>query len=76
MPCGGNTPLGELPGNRQWTLRVKMKPHRRHFVPVEDEGHAAAAVVQVAAVGLALGGGGLSRRRSGHGAHPPVVAGR
>lgn len=52
-----------------------MKPHRWHFVPVEDEGHAAAVVVQVAAVGLALGGAGLPRRGSGHGAHPPVVAG-
>lgn len=55
---------------------MKTKPHRWHFVPVEDERHAAAAVVQVAAVGLALGGGGLPRRGSGHGAHPPVVAGR
>lgn len=61
---------------QHWTLKVKTEPHRWHFVPVEDEGHAAAAVVQVAAVGLALGGGGLSRRGSRHGAHPPVVAGR
>lgn len=54
---------------------MKIKAHRRHFVPVEHEGHAAAAVVQVAAVGLALGARGLSRRGSAHGAHSPVVAG-
>lgn len=46
----------------------------RHFVLLEDECDAGAAVVQVAGVGLALGLQG--RRGVRAGAHPPAVAGR
>lgn len=47
--------------------------HWWHFVSVKNKCYAATAVVQVAAVRLALGGC-LLRRGSSHGANPPIVA--
>lgn len=52
-----------------------VKTRRRDFVSVENQRYAAAAVVQMPAVGLALGGR-LRKRRAGAGADPPLAAGR
>lgn len=46
--------------------------HRRYFVSVENECYAAAAVVQMAAVWLALGGY-MWRWRSNHWTNPPLM---
>lgn len=51
------------------------KTHRRDFVSVEKQRYAPTAVVQMPAVGLALGGR-LRKRRAGAGADPPLAAGR
>lgn len=48
--------------------------HLRHFVFLEDERDASAAVVKVTTVGLTLGVQG--RRGVGHRTHTPPVAGR
>ena len=48
--------------------------HGGHLVPVEDQRDVGAAVVQVARVGLALGGRGREQGARG-GTDPPLVAG-
>lgn len=48
--------------------------HGRHFVSVENKSYAATAVVQMAAVWLALGGC-LRRRGSSHRTNPPLITG-
>lgn len=65
----------EKSGLTTWFLDLNKATHWRNFVTVEDQRDSAAAVVQVPAVGLALGGC-LWGRRPGHGAHAPFVAGR